>query len=825
MVEIGKNAKVKVHWKVLSYDFTQEKADEIRSLFAKKYGKDKDDITVVPDIILPDANDESMSIEKTIEDISKPELHKSLFNKYLDVYGDNIGDYDIDTINEIDNAVNAKIENDYSERYRRFSIKWIKWSNFGSFGNDNYFDFSNLKGLVLLNGEPANESGKTTFAIRLLRFLLFGDLGENDRQDGLFNNHLPEETQLVVEGCIRIDGEDYIIKRTVVRPALKNRTDKSRATQKVEYYRIIGDTAEELQDYIEENGADTKETNKIIKESIGNKDDFDLMMCIEGDNLSRIIDMTPTELGNFLSRWIGLSYLETKDVIAREVFNEDIKTNLTTRLYNREELKEEILANEKLIEVTEKEIKEYEKSNEELDKEIKQLELEKTKLFEEKKPIDNNIMSLDITTLQKTIDDNKKDAANKLAQYNANKAEIEKIGEVKEYSKEEHDRLEKEVEDLKSKKAEIGGEYKAIREKITELKEKESKAQFCPKCGARLTFDYTPDIKKNEEKLKEKEKEGKIIAEKIQIEENKLKLVTENKNNIDTISKLRASNDAFEAKFEAMKVTQNELKEKKRRYLENSKAIDENNQLNIQINLKTENIQSMQKKKNVNSERLGENYVNLKNYKNNIDEINKKLERLSHDEKLEKNWKVYLDMVGKNGIRKMVLRTVLPTINAIIAQLLDDVCDFSVSLEINAKNEIYTYFTHNGAVQKIKTVSGFEKTVSALAIRGALSRMTTIPRMNFLVFDELLGKIASVNYDNMRLLYDRILQDYDFILNITHIDAIRDWHDNIITVIKENDISRIKLIGNNTEKKVTVKSEKKTKKRENKKSTKTTKND
>ena len=824
MVEIGKNAKIKVHWNVLSYDFSQSKADEIRSLFAKKYGKDKDDITVVPEIIIPDGDgDDSMSIEKTIEDISNPELHKSLFNKYLDVYKDKVGDYDIETINEIDNSINARIENDYSERYRRFSIKWIKWSNFGSFGSDNYFDFSNLKGLVLLNGEPANESGKTTFAIRLLRFLLFGDLGENDRQDGLFNNKLPEETQLVVEGCIRIENEDYIIKRVVTRPSLKSRTDKSRATQKVEYYKIVGDTAEELQEFVDENGADTKETNKIIKESIGNKDDFDLMMCIEGDNLSRIIDMTPTELGNFLARWIGLSYLETKDVISREIFNDDIKTKLTTRLYNREDLKECIAAYETEIKGTEKDIEECKTKINDLDEEIKKLEEEQGKLLDCKKSIDKDIMSIDMTTLQNKIDKNKKDGAEKLAIYNANKKEIEKLGEVKEHSKEEVEYLKKEVDDLKIEKTAIGEQYKAIRDRITELKEQESNAQFCPKCGARLTFDYTPLIKENEEKLKKKEKDGKDVAEKLQIAENKLKLVKEDNEKVDTISKLKSANDAFEAKFDLMRIEQQNLKEQKRKYLENEKAIKENNDLDIRIGTIKANINSRQEAKEAQSKRLGEKTSDLKQYKKDIERTNKNLEQLARDEKLEKNWKIYLDMVGKNGIRKMVLRTVLPTINAIIAQLLDDVCDFSVSLEINEKNEINTYFTHNGASQKIKTVSGFEKTVSALAIRGALSRMTTIPRMNFLVFDELLGKIASINYDNVKLLYDRILQDYDFILNITHIDAIRDWHDNIVTVIKENDISRIKLMGN--DKKVVVKSEKQTKKRENKKSKKTTKND
>ena len=44
----------------------------------------------------------------------------------------------------------------------------------------------------------------------------------------------------VVEGCINIDGVDYVIKRTLSRPALDKRTSKSKTTQKVEYYKVFG---------------------------------------------------------------------------------------------------------------------------------------------------------------------------------------------------------------------------------------------------------------------------------------------------------------------------------------------------------------------------------------------------------------------------------------------------------------------------------------------------------------------------------------------------------------------------------------------------------
>jgi hypothetical protein len=49
----------------------------------------------------------------------------------------------------------------------------------------------------------------------------------------VFNDYLPEATSVVVEGCITIDGEDYVIKRTVTRPALKRRSATSKVTNEV----------------------------------------------------------------------------------------------------------------------------------------------------------------------------------------------------------------------------------------------------------------------------------------------------------------------------------------------------------------------------------------------------------------------------------------------------------------------------------------------------------------------------------------------------------------------------------------------------------------
>jgi DNA repair exonuclease SbcCD ATPase subunit len=167
--------------------------------------------------------------------------------------------------------------------------------------------------------------------------------------------------------------------------------------------------------------------------------------------------------------------------------------------------------------------------------------------------------------------------------------------------------------------------------------------------------------------------------------------------------------------------------------------------------------------------------------------------KIEEERKVEKCWKIYLQMIGKDGISKMVLRNTLPIINGELGRLLNDVADFDVEITMNDKNDIDFLLNRDGVTTRLSAASGLEKTQSALALRVVLGSMSRLSRPPFILLDEVLGTVAKENYDDMKKLYDKIAEYYDFILHITHISDIVDWHDGgIVTVIKENNISRIK---------------------------------
>ena len=336
-VNLGSNSKIRIDWHTLSMDYSHQVEEEIIAKFRKKYGLSKDQIKVNPINYVANENGEKQTFNNDITyNIQHPEFQQKLFKDYIKER--EIVDYDFDRILEIDKRINEKIDYSLYEPNKQYFIKWIKWDNFMSYGSGNKFDFTDLNGLVLLSSDPANQGGKTTFCLDLIRFLLFGKVTSRESDwtlSKVFNKYLPEVTDVVVEGCIVIDGVEYVIKRRVSRPQLSKRSEKSKVTHKVDYYRLVNGEYIDLLDEECENGQGVKDTNKIIKDTIGNESDFDLMICVDSDNLKGLISLKDTERGKLISRWIGLIVLQKKDEIARKVYNEEIsKTLMLSRYFN-----------------------------------------------------------------------------------------------------------------------------------------------------------------------------------------------------------------------------------------------------------------------------------------------------------------------------------------------------------------------------------------------------------------------------------------------------------------------------------------------------------
>lgn len=790
-IQIGEKSKIVVKWKVLPIDYSRETESEIISKMAVKYNVPKENIKVEAQFINKKDNcDDSKYNSDVVDNINDPVFQQNLFKEYISEK--EIENCDFDKIVEIDNYINNSIDYEKYDKNKQYTIKWVKWSNFMSYGPDNFVDFTNLKGLVLLSSNPANQGGKSTFCVDLIRFLLFGKVTSRESDwtlSKVFNKHLPEATEVSVEGCISIDGEDYIIKRIVTRPSLAKRSDKSKVIHKVNYYKLVNGEYFDLEDIDNQEGVSSTQTNKAIKEAIGNERDFDLMISVNSDNLKGLISLKDTDRGRLLSRWIGLLPLEEKDKIARETFNKQIMPKLLINRYDKEDLKNEseclINENKDLDSENENSLKKITES----ERKLQDYNTNRDTLLKSIQQIDESLTKVDIKTIENKLETLKNDGISKKSVKESNEAKL------KEYEKVVFD--ENHYNALIEKEKQLSVAINSNNYQINQLnKEIDSleKGEYCHTCGAKLknvdnskiiaekksilvnknneTVVFSKDLSETTEKRKKLDDDRRLYNEKV-----KLELII-SKNEVD-IENLRMK---YRENLRILKDIEN-----------NKSAIENNNRINNSLNIINVNIQTEEKILSGLRESVITNNkkkeINIKK----IEENKQIIETVLKEEKLLYHWRIYLEMVGKNGVSKMVLRNTLPIINGELSQMLNNVCDFTVEVAIDDRQDVAFYLIHDDVKSNLASGSGLEQTIASLALRSVLSKISTFSKPSFVVFDEILGGVSDENYENVKKLYDKIIGDYSTILEITHLKAIHDWHDKSILISKKNNISTISM--------------------------------
>jgi len=169
------------------------------------------------------------------------------------------------------------------------------------------------------------------------------------------------------------------------------------------------------------------------------------------------------------------------------------------------------------------------------------------------------------------------------------------------------------------------------------------------------------------------------------------------------------------------------------------------------------------------------------------------LKELKNEEIIDNIFRVYLDVYGKNGISKMVLSTMIPLINSHLKILLSDSCEFNLEMRMNEKGEVEFWMIDilSGIEKPLSAGSGYEKTVSSLALRCVLSKVCSLPKPNIIIFDEVTGKVSNDNLDNIALFFDKLKQFFEHIWIISHNPIIQDWADHMVKVKKDDNISKV----------------------------------
>ena len=780
-IKVNKNGKVKVYWSDQPENYSKEARNRIKKYFSVKYGINTQNIDVVYKPSKRNSSGELVEIDgANIENIMSIEYQRELFKEWLTREGKEDANFNkiIALDDKVNNEMNIDSEYDLNKKYR---LKWLTVNNFLSYGENNHFPVDRFKGFTVVNSNPANQGGKTSITIDAVKFLFFGKTTKTDTNEQVFNQ-FSNGTELIVKGLIEIEGNnELIIERKLERKP--KRKGGWNITNKLNYYRILPDGEEESL-----NDEDAIKTTQLIKKIVGNEADFDLVVLATSRNLDTLIDSTAGESGKLLTRFIGLEPIALKEKISREMYNTFSKS-MKGNIYDIETLKEEISGHEANLKRLVNSKKTY---DDELEKETKNYKLltnQKIIKVSEKDKIDSEILSLNPSKLEgeiKTITDK---GLKYKKETEAITDELKKIGDIN-FDEDNDFKLTKDKEKL-TKTINLGeAEVNRLDTTIKNL----IKGGICQSCNRKLDdVDNTAHIEKHKKEIETENRAIDTAKRKLKTVNSELEKLSGTKKLIESKNSLELKRDRIGVEIDSLR---NEIKEKRldlKRYKDNLESIEKNKKIDTDISLiDTKIVISENTKAKINSQLQT---IAIETDSNTKDKLKKEnlIKTIKAEREIEVIFKLYIDMVGKKGISKLVLRSTLPIINGELQRLLEDITDFNVEVFIDNKNEVRYLLVKDGVEKSLRSGSGFELTTASIALRCVLGKMSSLPSPNFITFDEVMGRVAQENISKMKPLFERISDMFDIVFFITQNDVIKDWADNIITIDKVDNISKINV--------------------------------
>ena len=691
-------------------------------------------------------------------------------------------------IKEIINGYLKNISNDNIERNVRWTIKSLEFDNTFGYNEGNKINFDSLSGITGIFGP--NRSGKSSIPGTIMYTLY------NSTDRGPIKNHyICNDKQSYCMGKIKIGvgSTDYIIERLTTKT--KKGTTSSTA---LNFWKVGVDG--ELIDLVGEQRSDT---DKLIRTIIGSADDFLLTsMSTQGES-DLFIKQKSTARWKTLARYLDLEIFGKM----YEQANDDLKsyksklTEYPERDWDQEEMK--FKAD---IQKSDENILEYQDHINDLMQKIHNLKLDLSKKS------DVNIVTQDQydkklkrrNLIQDRYDNIKKEIKLKQDKIDENIITQNKIDAIlKKYSLEELKQQADKIISIRNKVLKL--QHSVEKNKLL-LKQQRNSAKLLNTvpCG-----DEYPTCKF----IKEAHNSKQQICDQNVIVEEACKLLSETQNSLDKLvndnvedqlKKLTALSDKKQKIKISILSLENEIIQKKSIKDQLESELFElktscaemykllNNNDNIEVNLLRTNIDKIQTEiKNYDNKRIHEatNKGNLKlKLQNLIDEKNKRaiiVDKINLYDLITKAF-------SRKGLPREIIMSQLPTINAEISNILNNVVDYTIEFSVaDGTDNLDLYLKYPNSKRLIELGSGMEKMMGILALRTSLSVITSLPKSDTLFVDEGFGSLDPEQIQSCNKMLEQLKQYYKNIVVISHVDAIKDATTNIIEINQINKGSHV----------------------------------
>jgi DNA repair exonuclease SbcCD ATPase subunit len=758
-------------------NFTPEKIRRVKSYFQEKYNSKH--VQVITKSLSNIDNTRLESLEVT-DSILDHQYQKKLIKDFIK---DNKIDVKWELVDRLDNKVNGQIDklNENKVRYNKWYIKKVEFSNFLSFGDNNIIDFTSLDGITVIESTPKNFGGKSTSSVDLLMFLFFNTTTKTKTNGEIFNR-FTDKNEVSVRGEITIDGEDYVIERKTSRKMSKS--GEYTVKNELEFFKKSDDGT-----IVNLSGEQRRETEAFISSAIGTQEDFLSTILTTGYNLEELIESKPTARGQILTKFMGLESLKAKEEIAKEIFN-DWSKKLVSNTYNKVSLESDNETYKESITNSENEIEKLTKDLEKFKKDLEKLEKKRDEIFlKRNNDVDKELINTNPILLQREIDD--LITQKNTSQTNADNVIV--IEPTQYFDETEYDGIKKSMDDLDTQIRIAKFEVEKFKKLIRQFEE----GTVCPTCNRPLEdVDHSDEIEKIKKDIENFNKD----IEKFESELEELKTTKSSKDELktmfDTYERNKLRKERYELEVEQKQLEIDTKQTRLDNYENNKKKLEENQKIDAEvISLRT-------KIETANGD-IRQTNTNIEKHTNNISNMNEKIgvnedliKKIKAEEELSTVFKIYLTVYGKNGISKIILKNMIPLINQELYRLLVDSCHFILEMNINDKNEVEFVMidTETRIVKPLNAGSGYERTISSLALRSVLTKISSLPKPNIVVMDEVFGKIADENLEMVGEFFKKIKNYFDHIFVISHNSLIRNWSDNIIMIKKEENVSSIDFI-------------------------------
>jgi DNA repair exonuclease SbcCD ATPase subunit len=763
------NPYIQVVWEDYPENFTQEKIKSVRHYFQKKYNSTNVNVitktkssevttqTIDVSFNILDKNYQYVLVKSFLENKNLTNLTESILN--------------------LDKAVDSRLLLNESEisPFKRWYIKNIEFSNFLSYGENQKIDFDKCNGISVVESNPPNFGGKTVLTVDLLLFLFFNETTKTSKAEEVFNRFSSKD-KVHVKGEIIIDGDEYVIVRNIERK--KKKDGDWNVKTELDFFKKLSDGT--LQNFT---GEQRRETESFIKTSIGTKEDFLMTILTTATNLEELIDSKPTARGQVLSRFMGLDFIKKKEDTAKEIYSEFSKSMLSN-VYSSEKLKsdndgykeriellqtENITQQNNLIDVQNRIIKGQEYRDTLLKSKHTDIDIEISNIVPER--IESEIIG--IKTQKQSVEKQLK--------------ELKVVEPTEFYSEQEHDWLKDEHKHYYKKIVQLEQNIKSIES----LKSSVDGGIKCEHCGIELMMASITQNKIAElEGLIIHKTENEVLMNDLIIREAKY---VQLKKEFDEYEKNKLIKEKYELTIEGYLMKIKGLEDKLEKFNLLQDKISTNNKIETQLIKANLRLDELDREKSSVQRILDSNNYQIQSLKDKIEQNIQMIEKIKVEAEKERIYKVYLEIFGKNGISKTIMKTMIPMLNSELQRLLEDSCHFRLEININDKNEVeFVMIDNNTQVEKLMSSgSGYERTIASLALRAVLTKICSLPKPNIVVMDEVFGKISNENLEMVGEFFTKIKNYFEKIFVITHNPLVSNWADNIIKITKENNISSV----------------------------------